>query len=199
MQRNYLIFCMNEINDKKCLSCGTTENLEKRRYCSVACRQRLHYQLDVRSGLLKALNTRYATFYFTEGEIILDIMSSDSNDIFSFIFSRKPGNSPADDFILMSNRLGNAWWSEKQKTEKRYLANQRILTRAQKNKGSHHRISPGECLSPTLVSNSLMCLKLNKADLNSPDVVQTIKTAFRNMAKKHHPDQGGTVSNFRKI
>ena len=167
--------------------------------CSVACRQRLRYQLEVRTGLLRALNTRYATFYFTEAEIILDVMSSDSKDIFSFIFSRKPGNSPADDFIHMSNQLGTTWWMEKRKTKKRYLANQRVLNTAQKNKGMPTRLNPIETLTPTFVGNSLLCLKLSKSDLETPDIVQTIKTAFRNMAKKHHPDQGGSATQFRKI
>ena len=181
------------------MSCGTAQNMGNRKYCSQACRQRLRYQLDVRTGLLRALNTRYATFYFTEDEIILDVMSSDAKDIFSFIFTRKPGNSPADDFIQMSNHLGNAWWSAKRKTEKRYLANQCVLNTALKSTSPHTRLSPLEFLTPAFIGNSLLCLKLSKADLKAPDAVQNIKTAFRNMAKKHHPDQGGNAAKFRQI
>ena len=53
------------VHSKRCLSCGTTENMGTRKYCSVVCRKKLRYQLNVRTGLLKALNARYATFYFT--------------------------------------------------------------------------------------------------------------------------------------
>ena len=190
---------MMDVHKNKCLSCGKTKNMGRRRYCSVACRQRLHYQLDIRTGLLRALNTRYATFYFTETEIILDVISSDSEGVYSFVFSRKPGNFPVQDFIQMSNYLGDVWWSERRKTERRYLANRFVLNSAKKNRTPHYRIFPMESLTPTLVGDSLMCLKLNKSDLQTPEAVQRIKSAFRNMAKKHHPDQGGDPNNFRKI
>ncbi len=40
--------------------------LKNRRYCSIKCRQHLRQKLNMRSGLLQTLNTRYATFYFSE-------------------------------------------------------------------------------------------------------------------------------------
>ncbi len=60
------LYLAEEKNKRRCLSCGTSENMGRRRYCSVECRQRLRHQLNVRTGLLRVLNTRYATFYFTE-------------------------------------------------------------------------------------------------------------------------------------
>ena len=62
------------VDSKKCLSCGCTENMGTRKYCSVACRKNLRHQLNIRTGLLKALNTRYATFYFTEALLIMDVL-----------------------------------------------------------------------------------------------------------------------------
>ncbi|HSQ84528.1 MAG TPA: hypothetical protein VLM43_07355, partial [Desulfobacterales bacterium] len=77
--------------NNRCLSCGTAENIGKRRYCSIGCRQRLRYTLDMRTGLLKALNTRYGAFYFTDILIIMDILPYDTKEIFSFIYPRSSG------------------------------------------------------------------------------------------------------------
>ncbi len=41
----------------RCLSCGTTGNIGRRRYCSIDCRQKLRQKLDMRCGLLQALKT----------------------------------------------------------------------------------------------------------------------------------------------
>ncbi len=190
---------MRDEKKHRCLSCGETDNIGNRRYCSLSCKQRLRYQLDIRSGLLKALNTRYAIFYFTEAEIILDVLAFDSEEIFSFIFSRTPGNTPADDFIRMSNQLGNAWWTEKRRTEKRYLASRHVLNFAKKKQVDRGWINPREDLIPTFIGKSLTCLKLNKSALQSPEVFGAIKSAFRKMAKQHHPDQGGDAAKFIKI
>jgi len=71
----YLVIPENRDKDvRRCLSCGTTRNMARRKYCSLECRQRLRYNLNLRTGLLKALQTRYATFYFTDFKIILDVL-----------------------------------------------------------------------------------------------------------------------------
>jgi len=46
---------------RRCLSCGTTDNMKRRRYCSLECRQKLRHNLNIRTGLLQALQIRYAT------------------------------------------------------------------------------------------------------------------------------------------
>jgi len=40
---------------RRCLSCGTTDNMKRRRYCSLECRQKLRHNLNIRTGLLQAL------------------------------------------------------------------------------------------------------------------------------------------------
>ncbi|MEJ2729640.1 MAG: hypothetical protein P8185_14230 [Deltaproteobacteria bacterium] len=60
--------------NNRCLSCGTDENMGRRKYCSIECRQKLRYCLNMRTGLLKALNTKFATFYFTPSLIFLDVL-----------------------------------------------------------------------------------------------------------------------------
>ena len=190
---------MKTFQANRCLSCGTTENMKRKRYCSVECRQRLRYQLDIRTGLLKALNTRYATFYFTSTELFLDVLIHDANEINSFIFRRRPGKKPVDDFIRLSNQLGSEWWKEQKRTKKRYLASRFVLEQSEKLPNSHKWMFPKETLTPTFVGNSLTCLRLSHSDLQSPEAMVCIKSAFRKMAKKHHPDQGGEAAKFRQV
>lgn len=188
-------------NKKKnrCLSCGTTENLGRRKYCSIDCRQKLRYTLDVRTGLLKALNTRYATFYFTDIMIIMDVLPYDSKQIFSFFFPRSSGKKPAEDYSRLSVILGNEWWVEKKRTNRNYLASRHILEKAKRNNPSSGPVNPFEIKIPVIKEASLTHLRLGKEELNSPGLEKTIKSAYRLQAKKHHPDLGGDTDTFRKI
>jgi hypothetical protein len=90
----------------RCLSCGTSENMRRRKYCSIECRQKLRYSLNLRTGLLRALNTRYATFYFTDSVIILDVLPYGSGELFSYLYPRSHDRKPVDDYCTMSNVLG---------------------------------------------------------------------------------------------
>jgi len=159
----------------------------------------LRYNLNMRTGLLRALNTRYATFYFAESIIILDVLPYGSAELFSFIFLRSRGKKPVEDFCAMSNILGNAWWAEKRRTNKRYLANRFVLEKASSKIADSTSIKPIEIKEPVRLAKSLTFLKLSKADLNSPQLHQIIKSAYRKQAKKHHPDRGGDAAIFRKL
>ena len=183
----------------RCLSCGTTENMYRRRYCSIECRQRLRYNLNMRTGLLRALSTRYATFYFTESMIVLDLLPYGSVELFSFIFPRSRGKKPVEDFCTMSNILGNAWWDEKRRTNKRYLANLHVLQKANSKNVDAKSIKPIEIREPVRMGRSLAFLKIKKTDLTSPKLQQIIKKAYRQQAKRYHPDLGGDAAVFRKL
>jgi hypothetical protein len=183
---------------RQCLSCGARLNAARRRYCSVACRQRLRYQLNLRTGLLKALNTRYATFYFTDDVIILDIMTCQSWYIYSFIHARRSDLTPAEDFAGMANRLGKAWWAEKNRTRRRYLASSFLLDMARRG-GSTDAVRPLVLTRPAVAGSALACLQLNSASLNTPELKKLIKSAYRTQAKAHHPDAGGSAAVFRRI
>ncbi len=185
--------------ESRCLSCGTTENMGKRRYCSIDCRQRLRYMLDIRTGLLKALNTHYASFYFTGIMIIMDVLPYGSKEIFSFIYPRSPGEKPAEDFSKMADILGDTWWAERRRTNRKYLASRQVLEQANRNNTPTDSVKPLEIKIPTIKGTSLIRLKLGKSELNSPELQRTIKNAYRRQAKKHHPDLGGDVATFRKI
>ncbi len=182
-----------------CLSCGTIENIGTRRYCSIQCRQKLRRNLDVRTGLLKALNTEYATFYFTDLEITLNILPYGSREIFSFSYPRSPGKKPVQDFKAMSNMLGNEWWQVKKKTSKSYLASQHLMKLAHRNNVPVDSVKPLVNKMPAIKGKSLILLKLSKLQIDSPDPKQIIKRAYRQQAKRHHPDLGGKADEFRKI
>ena len=182
-----------------CLSCGTTEDMGRRKYCSIECRQRLRYNLNLRTGLLRALNTRYATFYFTNSIIILDVLPYGSEELFSYFFPRTAGRKPVEDFCTMSNILGNAWWAERNRTNKRYRATQFLLEKAESKHAGSAPIKPMEVKEPAKLNKSLTFLRLNKADLNSPQLHGKIKSAYRKQAMKHHPDRGGNAAVFRKL
>ena len=183
----------------RCLSCGTSENLGRRRYCSIDCRQKLRYTLDLRTGLLKTLNTRYATFYFTDVMIIMDVLPYYSKEIFSFIYPRSTGKKPAEDYCIMSDILGNRWWAEKKRTNRNYLATRLLIENAIHNDPAFCPVMPPEIKIPAVKKASLIHLKLGKSDLNSPELEKIIKSAFRLQVKKHHPDLGGDTDTFRRI
>jgi hypothetical protein len=182
-----------------CLSCGTREGMRRRRYCSVACRQRLRYKLHVRTGLLRALNTRYATFYFDERIIVLDILPYGINEIYSYLFARRPGVTPADDFSRMANVLGNAWWGERRRTNKKYLASRFLLNQAQQGATPVQDVMPEERCRPSIKRQSLVYLKIQPDALHSTNLDRVVKSAYREQAKYHHPDLGGDARAFRRL
>ncbi|NNL42751.1 MAG: J domain-containing protein [Desulfobacterales bacterium] len=183
----------------RCLSCGTSENMGKRKYCSIDCRQRLRYKLNIRTGLLKALNIRYATFYFTSTLIILDMLPFNETEIYSFIFPRSPNLKPADDFSKMADILGNSWWSERKRTNRKYLAVRHVLDKANQKNGQTNSVRPLEIKIPAVKGKSLINLKIGRSELNTPQLQKLVKRAYRTQAKKHHPDIGGNTAAFRKI
>jgi hypothetical protein len=189
------------VDSKRCLSCGSTENMGARKYCSVACRKKLRHQLNVRTGLLKALNTRYATFYFTEELLIMDVLPLGSVKIYSFLFTRSRNRKPAEDFSELCNVLGNAWWGEMKRTNRGYLASRHVLNQAAPENSSAESIQPAVVKIPAVKGSgkSLVYLKLDREALHSKKLKQVIKSAYRRQARIVHPDMGGDEDAFRKI
>ncbi len=183
----------------RCLSCGTTENMGRRRYCSIECRQRLRYKLNLRTGLLRALNIRYATFFFSDHMIIMDMLPYASKDVYSFRYPRSAGKQPADDFSSMADVLGDSWWSVKKKTNKHYMASMHIFEQADRNRISSKIIRPQQITKPTIKERTLSRLCLDRLDLNAPELDQVIKNAYRRQAKRFHPDVGGDNATFRMV
>ena len=183
----------------KCLSCGATENMGRRRYCSMDCRQRLRLKLDMRTGLIQALNARFATFYFSDLAIMMDMLTYGSKEIYSFLYPRSPGKKPAEDFSNMADMLGNTWWAEKKRTQKRYLASQRVLDGAVRNQAPLLSVRPILISLPAIRDTSLQHLDLKKSDLMDPELKTLVRNAYRRQAKLFHPDVGGDAPTFMKI
>ena len=182
-----------------CLSCGAKANLGAKRYCSIQCRQRLRRVLNLRTGLLKALNIRFATFYFTADTIMMDVMAFGDKDIFSFMYPRSARRKPAGDFCRLADALGNAWWAERQRTNRKYLASRQVFQQAQRNEPDSDAVEPIQIKIPNVKDKALITLKLGKSVLDSSELYRTIKTAYRQQAMKHHPDRGGDNVSFRRI
>jgi hypothetical protein len=163
------------------------------------CQQHLLSSLNRRTGLLQALRTRYATFYFTDVVIMMDVLLYGTEQIHSYMLPRSPGSKPVEDFRHLSNILGNLWWDEKQRTNKRYLASRQVLQQAYKNKISLNSVMPAVLIIPSVKASNLVRLKLDSDDLTPADLELKIKSAYRRQAMKHHPDMGGSQETFLKI
>jgi hypothetical protein len=74
-----------------------------------------------------------------------------------------------------------------------------LLEQANRNNNGLESIKPNEIKKPALIGNSTIYLQLNRTQLEDPELTQIIKQAYRQQAKKHHPDQGGTAAAFRRI
>ena len=185
--------------ENRCLSCGTRENMGRRRYCSIQCRQRLRFKLSLRTGLLRALNTRYATFSFTEQVVILNVLPYDDRRIFSFICRRARRRTPAEDFSRLADLLGNVWWEERRRSQKKYLANRSVFNQAVPSAAGIEEVLPLETNIPSVNGNFLIRLQIGRTELKSPALKNIIKSAYRLQVKKHHPDLGGSSAMFRKI
>lgn len=183
---------------RSCLSCGRTDNMRNRRYCSVTCRQHLRQKLTTRTGLLEALNVRHATFYFTDDIIVMDIVVRDVREVFRYTATRTKGSRPADDFGKMANHLGEAWWAEEGRTRKKYMATRKLLEMAEKYDGEG-LVRPRLIKMASVRSESLRYLDISKAQLGSTELAKLIKAAYRRQVKIHHPDAGGEATTFRKI
>ncbi len=184
---------------RSCLSCGKTENMRNRRYCSVRCRQHLRQKLTTRTGLLEAINARHATFYFTEDIIVMDVIVRDIRQVFRYKALRTKGSRPADDFGKMANRLGEAWWAEEHRTKRKYMASRMLLEMAEKLDVSEGLVRPRLIKVASVKPESLHYLGLSKAELGSPELPKLVKSAYRRQVKIHHPDAGGDAIIFRKI
>lgn len=182
-----------------CVSCGKEVRTYRSRYCSKVCRQGLENKLNLAVGLLVTLNTRFAAFSFTDSTLYLHLLCNGSKDVLSFMYTRVPYRTPAQDLWDMIEGLGKVWHRKIRQTGKRYLATQKVLEQAQRNTLHRRYIIPLEEKRPAFRRKSLRYLKLTTADVISRDAQHTIKSAYRREVKLHHPDHGGSAALFREI
>ena len=183
----------------RCMSCGAALDTRRRKYCSLQCRQHLQDCLNRRTGLLQALSTRYATFSFSDHLVVMDVLPYDSDQIISYMLPRTQGGKPVDDYRLLSNLLGRAWWREVDRTKKRYKASAMLLTRGVTSDKPAASMIPTGRVSPCVSEACLTALRLTRADLKQQELSNVIKKAYRRQALRLHPDQGGKAETFLRM
>ena len=199
---NRVVRCATPTKPARCLSCGTGRIKPGRRYCSKECRQQINWVLSLSKGLLKTFNARYAAFSFTHDHVILDILPVWSKGISRFICRRKPGNKPAGDLKRLILRSGREWHLLVDNNTSKSFASLFLLEKNQNKDIDPDSIKPNRKSRLRLSKREKDCLKildLDRNDLCSDGQMARIKSAYKKMAKLHHPDVGGDAEKFKQL
>jgi hypothetical protein len=187
---------------KTCLSCGTTRIGTGRRYCSKECRQQMAWVLSLSNGLLRAFNARYAAFSFDRSFVVLDVLPVWSRQISRFLSRRTSGKKPADDLKRLILQSGDEWYRLVNNRTSRSYASLCLLQKNHNKAIAPESIKPDERKRPRLSRQereSMKLLKLKLEELFSAAHATRIKTAYKKLAKVHHPDVGGDAEKFKKL
>lgn len=187
-----------------CLACGQTPiPKRKRRYCSDKCKKRLDFALNIATGLVQTLRTRYAAFSYTEDSLILDILPVRSLFISRFMWIRRGHKKVADDLLDMIEHTGREWYKREGETGSRWWASQHLLDKALRRDIPASTIVPVSKTTARLnhkEKNALKVLELTKDQILSNVGLQCIRSAYRRKAKVFHPDMGAdTADKFIQI
>jgi hypothetical protein len=186
----------------RCLSCGTVGIKPGRRYCSRECRQQINWVLSLSKGLLRTFNTRYAAFSFSHDHVILDVIPVWSKGISRFICKRRPGNKPAEDLKRLILRSGTEWHRLVDNKTSKSFASLFLLEKNQNKNIDPDSIKPNRKSRLRLSKREKDCLKileLDRNDLYCDSQIVKIKSAYKKMAKLHHPDMGGDAEKFKQL
>lgn len=186
----------------RCLSCGSVLKKPRRRYCTNECRQKINWVLSLSKGLLKTFSARYAAFSFTEGHVILDVLPTWSNIISRFICKRTAGNKPAEDLKNLILQSGKEWHEMVNNNKSKSYASLFLLDKSHNKEIDPSEIKPNRKTQPRLSSQEKDCLKilcLKREELCSDGHEVKINSAYRKMAKVHHPDMGGDEEKFKQL
>ena len=190
------------VKKRKCLACGKTGIDARRRYCSTECRKQIMWVLSLSKGFLSILNTRYASFSFNKSYVILDILPVWSKEISRFTHIRTAGKKPADDLKKLILDSGSEWYSIIGNNNSKSFASLSLLKKNCNNTLPVRSIRPDSKKKLRLSKGereSLKCLKLKLEELIAEEKASIIKTAYKKMARIHHPDMGGDADEFRKV
>jgi hypothetical protein len=199
---NKIIRTSRTTKSVKCLSCGLELKKPRRRYCSHDCRQKIDWVLSLSKGLLNAFSARYAAFSFTDGHVILDVLPAWSNVISRFICTRSAGKKPAEDLKHLVIQSGREWHEMVGNNKSRSYASLFLLDKRHNKEIDPSTIKPNRKSMPRLSSREKACLRilsLNREELCSEGHAVKINSAYRKMAKIHHPDMGGDGEKFKQL
>ena len=203
MPSNSVVRRSKALGTKRCLSCGTDRIEPRRRYCSNGCRRQMTWVLSLSKGLLKAINARYAAFSFTEKQVVLDVFPVWSKEVSRFSSGRRPGNRPAEDLKALILQSGKEWHRMVSNNHSRSFASLFLLNKNHKKEIDPEKIMPLRKTSPRLSRHEKDCLKvlhLDRKDLVLKDGnSRKIRSAYKKLAKLHHPDKGGDEERFKQL
>lgn len=186
--------------EKKCVCCGLPLEKNRRKYCSKECREGFEFRLKWFNNLLRAINVRYATFSFNTHYLFLNILPYDSEDVYSYFFSRSYGKKPIYDMEKMVFLLGQIWWDNLKFFGNKDVAKREVLNRGRKKIVGKEVISPMQKMILSGISNELRLLKINKKDLTSAeDPYLVVKKAYKKALFETHPDMGGDERAFMRV
>jgi len=190
------------VKEKKCLACGKPNIDARKRYCSKACRDYTNWVLSLSKGLLRAVNARYAAFSFTHDRVILDVFPVWSKHISRFVSPRIEGNTPAEDLKNLVLQFGQQWHHIVNHNGSRSYASLCLVNRNHSKDIQPSSIRPTRKSLPRLSRDETRCLetlKLERTDLSDEGRMVKIKSAYKRMAKIHHPDVGGDEEAFKRL
>ncbi|MFC1883567.1 DnaJ domain-containing protein [Thermodesulfobacteriota bacterium] len=187
---------------KRCLACGTEQMGRGRRYCSKECGIHINWVLSLSKGLLKTFNARYAAFSFTADLVILDVLPAWSKGISRFVYVRSSAKKPAEDLKNLILESGREWYQLQDNNLSRSYATLNILEKNHREDIDPESLKPGGIASLRLSkheSKFLKILELDRKDMCKDGQDVKINTAYKKLAKLHHPDMGGDTEKFKKL
>jgi hypothetical protein len=187
---------------RRCIACGTPNLKGGRRYCCKECRRQVLWVLSLSTGLLKAFNARYAAFSFTQTHVILDVLPLWAKGISRFECRRTSGKKPAEDLKGLILRSGKEWYHMIHQRTSRSHASLFILRRNHTTGVAPESIRPDTRRRPRFSRSereSIKLLQLKVEELISEGQTYKIKSAYKKLAKVHHPDMGGDAEIFKKL
>ncbi len=187
-------------NSRICLTCGRVLENHRRRYCSQNCKDEFILKLKWYNNILRALKAKYATFYYNETHLILNILPNNKHHVFTYFYQRLPGRKPAQDMHKMVFELGEIWWGQKNKSKSDRYASEFILGQGHQFLFPYENIIPLKIRYISQIKKQMTFLKLDQNTLTkSSNPQEAIKSAYKKAAFKYHPDVGGSNETFRKI
>jgi hypothetical protein len=185
-----------------CFACGTDKIKPGRRYCTPECRQQIQWVLSLSRGLLRIFNTRFAAFSFNDYLIALDILPTWSNEISRFTHDRSREKKPAEDLKELILSCGQEWYQIIENRNSKSYASFFLLRKNHNTSIKPESIKPDLRIKPRFSScekKSIRLLELKLEELLKEGQTNRIKSAYKKMAKVHHPDVGGDTEKFKQL
>jgi hypothetical protein len=152
--------------------------------------------------LLRIFNTRYAAFSFDDDLVTLDILPTWSNEISRFTYIRSNGKKPAEDLKALVLSYGREWYETIENKNSKTYASLLLLKKNHDQKIRPESLKPNRTVRPRFTNcekKSIKLLSLKLEELVKSGQTSRIKSAYKKMAKIHHPDVGGDTEKFKQL